>query len=174
MKRHDEVGLSIGTAIPLLDPHNFRVDSDGWREGADPSGLRFLGNPEGDAWEVLDGPLAGAQYFTFDAAMRETVTAGKRVPTKDEWVRIALARFGETRRRARIGMIVPIALELDLAGFRAPDSGRFVLQGKIGQYWSSDRLPCGWNALETNGSQTKPAMYGHRTFGFSVRCLADN
>ena len=36
----------------------------------------------------MEGPFAGQQYFSREAAERETKKAGKRMPTEEEWLGI--------------------------------------------------------------------------------------
>jgi hypothetical protein len=69
-----------------LEKSNFRIDSTGWEiRQSRRDGTRFKINPEGDVTELLEGEFAGEQHFTWDAAMRETAKAGKRMPTSEEW-----------------------------------------------------------------------------------------
>ncbi len=70
-----------------LEDDNFRVDSEGWKKKTVDGGV-VLENPKGDIWEILGGEYNGEQLFTWDAAMRETKKAGKKMPTKEQ--------FGET------------------------------------------------------------------------------
>ena len=58
-----------------------RVDSTGWNEKRCPDGRRYLENPLGDAWEILDGEFAGEQYFAWWAASREAALVGRSLPT---------------------------------------------------------------------------------------------
>ena len=48
-------------------------------------------NPEKDIWECRDG-FVGEQLFTWNAAMRETKKAGKRMPTKEEFKALVKTR----------------------------------------------------------------------------------
>ena len=104
-----------------LEPQNFRIDSAGWVQKSDRNEVRYLENPEGDVWELKDGPSAGEQHFTLVAAMRETAKAGKRMPTKTEWEEVIEA-----------GTFVAI-----LAGHRNWYNGQYCAQGANGYYWSS-------------------------------------
>ena len=76
-----------------LEKTNFRIDSTGWEiRQSRRDGTRFKVNPEGDVTELLEGESAGEQHFTWDAAMRETAKAGKRMPTNNEWLEIVRSR----------------------------------------------------------------------------------
>lgn len=75
---------------PQLEDFNFRVDSTGWEIRA--IGLHvYLENPEKDIWECRDG-FVGEQLFTWNAAMRETKKAEKRMPTKEEFKALVKTR----------------------------------------------------------------------------------
>lgn len=67
-----------------LEEYNFHIDSTGWKKIAVDS-EEYLENPEGDVWEILNSEAKGEQLFTWDAAMRETQRAGKRMPTREEF-----------------------------------------------------------------------------------------
>lgn len=70
-----------------LEPNNFRVNSKGWKK-KNCQGVTSKINPKGDIVEYVSGvskELIGEQLFTWDAAMRETKKAGKRMPTDEEF-----------------------------------------------------------------------------------------
>ena len=141
-----------------LEPGRFRIDSAGWAEKTDPKGVRYLENPEGDAWELQDGPFAGEQFFTYESAVRETAKAGKRMPTKDEWEVVTEA-----------GTFVPT-----FAGSWNWNRGRYYDQGTNASYWSSS--PNGgvaYNAhfLSNGVSITTNSL---RANGFSVLCVRNS
>jgi len=71
-----------------LEDYNFRVNSDGWKK-ITVDEKEYLENPEADIWEILDGAARGEQLFTFNAAKRETKKAGKRIPTDEEFSKLA-------------------------------------------------------------------------------------
>lgn len=64
----------------LIEDHNFKVISIGWKKII-VDNEEYLVNPEGDIWEINEGEFKGEQFFTWDAAMRETKKAGKEIPT---------------------------------------------------------------------------------------------
>jgi len=70
-----------------LEDHNFKVNSKRWRK-VKINGEVYLQNPEGDIWEITKGECKGEQLFTFQAMMRETKKAGKRVPTDEEFSKL--------------------------------------------------------------------------------------
>ena len=72
--------METTTVLPAR-MEKLRVDSTGWNEKRCPDGRRYLENPLGDAWEILDGEFAGEQYFAWWAACREAALIGKCLPT---------------------------------------------------------------------------------------------
>ncbi len=64
--------------VRQFEDHNFKVNSKGWKK-IKVDGESYLENPEGDIWEILEGKAKGEQLFTYDATMRETKKAGKRI-----------------------------------------------------------------------------------------------
>lgn len=77
-----------------LEPENFRIDSEGWRESRTPNGVMVKVGLGGKAFEILEGDHAGEQLFTLDAALEETVKAGKLIPTRKQWNEIFLGILG--------------------------------------------------------------------------------
>ena len=141
-----------------LENHNFRADSKGWKE-ITVDGEKYLENPEGDVWEISEGDCKGEQLFTWDAAMRETKKAGKRMPTDEEYLELV-------KEKDDISNLV-------FAGCRLTD-GSFLNRGPHSDLWSS--TPSGgnaWNRSLYSGYTTVNRFTGAKAFGFSVRCLID-
>ena len=65
-----------------LDDNNFKINSDGWRK-ITVDGKKYLENDTKDIWEMLED-FKGEQLFTWDAAMRETKKAGKKIPSDED------------------------------------------------------------------------------------------
>ncbi len=81
------------TKVVDLEPYNFRVDSTGWEKKQDDCfNIDYLENKEGDIFEIASGEFKGEQLFTWDAMMRETKKAGKRVPTDKEWKKLVKSK----------------------------------------------------------------------------------
>ncbi|HKL44378.1 MAG TPA: hypothetical protein VJ892_03805, partial [Candidatus Absconditabacterales bacterium] len=84
--KHSEVGQGKEQKesiedLPKLEKENFRINSKKWKEIIfDPNGVKVKVNPEGDAWEYLEGDYKGEQFFTKASAIRETKKAGKTLP----------------------------------------------------------------------------------------------
>lgn len=104
-----------------LDPHNFRIDSTGWKKII-VDGEEYWVNPEGDVWEFAGSQYKGEQLFTHNAATRETKKAGKRMPTDEEFTQIL-------RTKADMPNLV-------LAGHRYTN-GSFNGRGAHANFWSS-------------------------------------
>ena len=132
-------------------------------------------NPEGDVTELVEGEFAGEQFFSQDAALRETAKAGKRMPTKDEWAAVFKAinpdvdpEGGWQDAPSLVGK-----LNLKLAGFRNGASDAHGLRSKYGFYWSSSPSgPVGYFIL-VSASRVRPANIALQTAGYSVRCFKE-
>jgi uncharacterized protein (TIGR02145 family) len=110
---------------------------------------------------------------------------GYRVPTRAEWVGVD-ANNTESRTgtfsssTTNYGSALhygPDAstklLTLPAAGNRNNTTGALHRRGNIGYYWSSDGTgSIGYN-LRFNSSDVSTANNNNRTFGFSVRCIAE-
>lgn len=142
-----------------LEDHNFRINSKGW-EKITVDGEEYLVNPENDIWEILNGEYAGEQLFTWNAAIRETKKAGKRMPTDEEFTELL-----------RIKEDMP---NLVLAGGHYYLTGLFGYRGSYASFWSSTESngSHAWNRYLTS---SLAAVFRNTTYykahGFSVRCL---
>lgn len=157
-------GYGIRLGPEYLEPHNFRIDSSGWKELRDASGLRYLANPENDVTEVVEGPYAGEQHFdTGEAVVRELAKAGKTIPTAEQWN--FLREFEEDWMLSG----------LPLAGLRANvgDACGFGYFGTYGCYWGITDGGKAANYVLLSQRRAYPAHNSARRFGFSVRCLKD-
>ncbi len=92
----------MGTMPRHLGMERLRVVSSGWVEKRCPAGQRCLENPLGDAWEILEGEFAGAQYFAWWAATREAAALGKRLPFLSELESRRAALPGDGREERRL------------------------------------------------------------------------
>ncbi len=146
-----------------LEPHNFKVDSSGWKEKTDfYSGIRYKEASTEDIWEIVGHKkhpeLNGEQLFTWDAAMRETGKAGKRIPTEEEW-----------------GILLKTKEDMPnlvFAGTRTTDL--FSSLGSYGHFWSSlEDGSATWSRGWSSGVSTFPRYPYSEEVGFSVRCLKD-
>jgi len=145
-----------------LEDHNFRVNSDGWKKETNEDGDEYLVGPNNDIWELINcqnQELNGEQLFTWDAAMRETKKAGKRIPTDEEFSEIFKTKDDMPN--------------FALAGYR-DTGGSFDDRASNVYFWSS--TPSGSNAWLRylySGNTTVYRDAYSKAFGFSVRCLKD-
>ena len=139
-----------------LESKNFRVNSDGWKKFKIDN-FEILESPTKDIWEFNEGKLKGEQLFTWEAAMRETKKAGKRIPTDDE-----LNKLISTKEDIE---------KLLLAGY-CYTNGCFYGRGTITYLWSSSESGAdAWKrGLDSANSTVYRSMIG-KASGFSVRCL---
>ena len=140
-----------------LEDHNFRVNSDGWKK-ITVDGKEYLEAPTGDIWEILENDYRGEQLFTWDAAIRETKKAGKRMPTDEE--------FDEITNDNIKNIVYP--------GYRAAN-GSFSPRGDGALLWSSSEYSStrAWRRGLRCISATVSRYYYDKTGGFSVRCVKD-
>ena len=139
-----------------LEDNNFRVNSDGWKK-ITVNNEEYLVNYKEDIWEILHGECEGEQLFTWDAMMRETKKAGKRVPTDEEFDELEYNDFKNVK----------------YSGYRNT-SGTFYNRGSVTGFWSS--LVSGKSAWYRHLNSSSSVVYrntGSKANGFSVRCLKD-
>jgi hypothetical protein len=139
-----------------FEDFNFQVDSTGWKR-IESNGLSYLENKEKDIWESIDSCYTGEQLFTWNAAMRETKKAGKRMPTDKEFSLLL-------RNKKDMKNIV-------FSGYRNTD-GSFYYSTTAAYFWSSSRK--GADAWYRNLSSSYATIYRYthsKAYGFSVRCI---
>ena len=149
---------------PAIDDKNFRVDSTGWKELEIPDGSIVIvkTNPEGDAWELLEGKYAGEQQFTLEAALRETAKAGKRMPTREEWLAIVRSRYPHVLPEMEWWVCTDVARALGL-----PLVWNWISEGALLRY----EKHCGRYWCSVPDSVNEPFV--RTKCGFSVRCLKE-
>ncbi|MFZ2970766.1 MAG: FISUMP domain-containing protein [Minisyncoccia bacterium] len=147
-----------------LEPHNFRVNSDGWCK-ITVGGEEYLVNPQGDIWQIIGEEADGEQLFTWNAAMRETKKAGKRMPADEEFSKIL---------KTEKDMPNLILAGYRLAGYRSTD-GSFHNRLAYAYFWSSLQYDASsaWRRALYSGASTVYRHYDYKAYGFSVRCLKD-
>jgi DNA-directed RNA polymerase subunit H (RpoH/RPB5) len=143
-----------------LEDHNFKVNSDGW-VGKTSNDIEYLENKEGDIVEIINHPdLSGEQLFTWDAAMRETKKAGKRMPTDKEFDII----FKDDDK--------DVVKNIKYCGFRFTDGTSYAV-GPLTHFWSSS-IGTSTTAWFRYLFHVDSGVYRYsldRAFGFSVRCI---
>ena len=146
-----------------LEDHNFKVNSDGWVKKTSED-AEYLENPEGDIIEFINceyPELNGEQLFTWDAAMRETKKAGKRMPTDEEFDII----FEDNDN---------IVIEnLKYCGFRSTDGSSFGNLNVYAHWWSSSQSSStdSWSRCLSRVYSVVHRNTSYKLYGFSVRCI---
>jgi DNA-directed RNA polymerase subunit H (RpoH/RPB5) len=142
-----------------LEDHNFKVNSDGWVKKTS-NDIEYLENKEGDIVEIINHPdLSGEQLFTWDAAMRETEKAGKRMPTDDEFDDL-LKEKDDIKN-------------IKYCGFRFTDGSSFGNLNVRTSWWSSSQSSSthSWRrGLGRNFSDVYH-LTANKLLGFPVRCI---
>ena len=158
-----------------LEKENFKVDSTGWQQFTNKQGIIYLESPTKDIWEYVGGVaerLIGQQLFTWDAAMRETMKAGKRMPTDEGWSTLIQNPDehgnGQLKKEAE-----RFNLKALFAGYRFYPCSFNNLTSNA-HFWSSS--VSGSTAWRRYLYSTESRVGRHasfQTYGFSVRCLKD-
>jgi DNA-directed RNA polymerase subunit H (RpoH/RPB5) len=142
-----------------LEDHNFKVNSDGWVKKTS-NDIEYLENKEGDIVEIINHPdLSGEQLFTWDAAMRETEKAGKRMPTDDEFDDL-LKEKDDIKN-------------IKYCGNRSTDGFSFFNLNMNAHWWSSAQSSStsSWRrSLHRDYSDVYRGT-SSKLYGFSVRCV---
>ncbi len=154
--------IDLNKIKPLeLEDHNFRVNSSNFPERIR-NGFKIRENGKQDIIEFTEGELKGEQLFTWEAAMRETAKAGKRIPTNEEFEELV-------KSKSDIKNVV-------CAGYRCTD-GSFYTQDTQGTYarlWSSSESGSdAWNRYLHSSNTTVGRNANDKANWFSVRCLKD-
>ncbi len=152
----EEFGIDI--TDQALEDHNFKINSCGWKK-ITVDGKSYFENPEKDIWEILEGECAGEQLFSWDAAIRETKKAGKRIPTKKEFTEIL-------KTKEDMSNVI-------FTGFCFGD-GSFCRHTPNMSFWSSTESDdSAWkqNLYSSDSVITQDICY--KAAGFSVRCIKD-
>ena len=140
-----------------FEDHNFRINSDGWKK-ITVDNKEYLVNPEKDIWELLHKDFRGEQLFTFQAMMRETTKAGKRVPTDKE--------FELFKTKDDMKNII-------FSGYRNTN-GTFYHLMTTATFWSSSVSDDdAWRRSLYSSHATVYRNVYDQMSGFSVRCLLD-
>jgi hypothetical protein len=148
---------------PELEDHNFKVNSDGW-VGKTSNDIEYLENKEGDIVEIIKceyPELNGEQLFTWDAAMRETKKAGKRMPTNEEFDII----FKDNNK--------DVVENIKYCGSRSTDGSSFRNLNVYTSWWSSSQSSStlSWRRLLNRDFSDVYRNTLNKLYGFSVRCI---
>lgn len=142
-----------------LEDYNLRVDSSDWKTKTI-NWTKVKINKEWDITEFINWKYNWEQLFTWEAMMRETQKAGKRVPTDEEFYELL-----KTKEDIK---------NLVLSGYRNPDGITFYLRGNYAHLWSSSSS--GSTAYLRYLYWDNAGVHrdlGDKLYGFSVRCIKD-
>jgi uncharacterized protein (TIGR02145 family) len=132
-------------------------------------------------WSAKAGiPPEGSDSWNIKTA--NPCPAGWRVPTQAEWVNViasnTLTYTGEwtgNRTDFTSGLKIGDALFLPAAGLRNYSGGELGNRGSFGYYWSSNAHSTSGNYLSFYNGYAYAGTYGYakRSFGYSIRCVAE-
>jgi hypothetical protein len=160
-----------------LETRTFRIPvTSDWvlKYGTD-EGEAYLENPSGDVWQILS---TGEQLFTPEAAARETVKAGVRVPSGAEWdaiVQTAKAKIAHQGRQSPYDGRLLKTLGLGLNGVISPSMVP-TKRNSIGVYFAGMRADGLYHTV-TVSSNDEAHVSAHlrsprdRKTGYSVLCF---
>jgi len=141
-----------------LEENTFRVSSKGWKKII-VGDRNYLENKKKDIWEFIDNDeYYGEQLFTWDAAIRETKKAKKRMPTDEEFGMLEFKDFKNVKG----------------TGYRY-SGGTFGNLGSNEFLWSSSLSASNpWMRLlySSHAHVTRYDGYS-RVYGMSVRCVKE-
>lgn len=134
---------------------------------------------------AADGAWNSGTEATPVKTANDPCPAGFRVPTRNEWVGLdgnnTATRTGTfTNSSTEYGSALhygdattPKKLTLPAAGARLTTNGTLVSRGSSGIYWSSTENSTNAHNLFFGSSNVVSADVSNRTFGFSLRCIAE-
>jgi uncharacterized protein (TIGR02145 family) len=171
-----------------LDPHTpvkgLNGDYYQWGKNAPDADVDNL---IGSTWGDQGGTTANGNWTPSSKGPQDPCPAGYRVPSQAEWAAVdtynTAFRTGlpwssgatEFGNALHYGPDTSTKLlTLPAAGDRNRTSGALVSRGSFGLYWTSTELTVSKAySLYFSSSNVDPASYDNRTYGFSVRCIAE-
>ncbi|EKD30082.1 MAG: hypothetical protein ACD_78C00161G0002 [uncultured bacterium (gcode 4)] len=158
-----------------LEPENFHIDSTGWKEIRLPQGIRIKINPEEDVTEILEGEFRGEQYFSHNAAIRETKKAGKKIPDNEEWRNIirSINASLDFCEKPQNDTSVRETLGLKLSGYQYGPRWSYKERSVQWYYWSSSFISDFGHYIAVSEEKIEPIRSTGGVYMFSIRCLKD-
>jgi uncharacterized protein (TIGR02145 family) len=139
------------------------------------------------AWGSQGGTSANGNWTPNAKGPQDPCPAGYRVPSQAEWA--AVNTYNIPSRTGVLPWVEDIAefgnalhygpdastklLTLPAAGGRLSANGASARRGGVGSYWSSVGVNGPAYNLGFNSNNANPAPTNPRTFGFTVRCIAE-
>ena len=140
----------------------------------------------GSTWGDQGGTTANGNWTPSSKGPQDPCPAGYRVPSQAEWAAVntnntnSLTGAAWSSGPTEFGNALhygPDAngklLTLPAAGYRTTANGALLNRGSIGYYWSSTEDSSNAYRLNFNSSNVNPAHLHFRSYGFSVRCIAE-
>ena len=169
-----------------LDPHTpvkgLNGDYYQWGKNAPDADVDAL---IGGSWGDQGGSTDNGNWTPNAKGPQDPCPAGYRVPSQGEWAAVennnTVSRTGTfTSGTTEYGSALHYgpdastkSLTLPAAGARFNPNGALYYRGSTGFYWSSTEDGSNAYFLGFNSSSVDPANTSNRTFGFSVRCIAE-
>ncbi len=128
---------------------------------------------------------SGTEESPEKVTLKDPCPDGFRVPTNAEWVAVDTyntekSKTGSWNNDSNYGTArhwgdatTPEKLTLPAAGYRHNTDGELNSRGNFGYYWSSTENGSYAYGLLFLSSGVNPANYSSRTYGYSVRCIAE-
>ena len=178
---------NLGAANTSADPFtpSWEINGGYWQWGR--SAQAAPGPTGSGAGQAYDGAIDG--WIISDAADgswtdgsktgNDPCPTGFRVPTKTQWdgvvannTKTSVGTFSGSATNYGAGKKFGDNLMLPAAGFRFNLNGALYNRGAAGYYWSSTEngTATAWHLSFLGGAFTG---YSNRTYGFSVRCIAE-
>jgi uncharacterized protein (TIGR02145 family) len=183
----DFMCYNLGAANTTADPFtpSWEINGGYWQWGG---AAEAAAGPTGPgAGQAYDGAIDG--WIISDAADgswtdgsktgNDPCPTGFRVPTKAQWdgvvannTKTSVGTFSGSATNYGAGKKFGDNLMLPAAGFRFNLNGALYNRGAAGYYWSSTEngTATAWHLSFLGGAFTG---YSNRTYGFSVRCIAE-
>jgi uncharacterized protein (TIGR02145 family) len=169
-----------------LDPHTpvkgLNGDYYQWGKNAPDADVDAL---IGSTWGDQGGTTANGNWTPGAKGPQDPCPAGYRVPSNAEWKAVNTnntvsitgpfdvntSEFGSALHYGTAGD--PKQLTLPAAGLRLNSNGALYYRGIFGFYWSSAESGSSAYYLSFDSSYVSPASNFNRTYGFSLRCIAE-
>lgn len=132
--------------------------------------IRIKMNPEGDIIEFVGGKFDGEQHFDYNAMIRETTKAEKRIPTSEEWQDI-IENYLDGEGGSNPTSIHEV-LGLSLSGYCNTHGGKCYGQHTSGYCWAHSSDGTYVLYMENNATPSVsglPARY--KKYRYPVRCM---